>query len=58
MHFLSSNTVGIGLEMPYNNVAWVFVVVVIAMGLWQVRNSGRVLYSKYSLVLLGVFSHY
>lgn len=55
MHFLSSNTGDIGLEMPYNNVAWIFVAVLIAMGLWQVRNSGRVLYSKYSLVLLLVF---
>lgn len=55
MHFLSSNAGGIGLEMPYNNVAWVFVAVLIAMGLWQVRNSGQVLYSKYSLVLLLVF---
>ncbi len=55
MHFLSSNTGGIGLELPFNNVAWIFVAVLIAMGLWQVRNSGRLLYSKYSLVLLLVF---
>lgn len=55
MHYVAPNTGGVGLEMPYNNLAWIFVAVLIAQGLMEVRRTGRIVYSDYNLVLFLVF---
>jgi O-antigen polymerase len=53
MHIVLDTPGGTGLYLSFNIIAWLFVVILIALGLWQITQNKKVAYSK-MLVWLGM----
>ncbi len=66
MHIILDTPGGTGLYLSYNIIAWLFVVIMIALGLWQITLNRKIYYSKmllwlmlgYSCLLIPVFYHF
>ena len=46
MHIILDTPGGTGLYLSFNIIAWLFVVILIALGLWQITQNKKVTYSK------------
>ncbi|WP_440876243.1 Wzy polymerase domain-containing protein [Thalassotalea sp. PLHSN55] len=46
MHIIFDTPGGVGLYLSFNTIAWLFVVVLISLGLWQISQNRKVYYSK------------
>lgn len=46
MHIVLDTPGGTGLYLSFNIIAWLFVVILIALGLWQVTLNRKIVYSK------------
>ena len=46
MHIILDTPGGTGLYLSFNIIAWLFVVILIAIGLWQVTLNKQIIYSK------------
>lgn len=56
MHIVFDTPGGTGLYLSFNIIAWFFVVILIALGLWQVTLNKKIIYSKMLIWLsLGCF---
>ncbi len=56
MHFFMHNPGGAGLYLPFNAWGWIFASLVMALGLWQVTLSQRLVVSPLLTALwLGAF---
>ena len=53
MHIILDTPGGTGLYLSFNIIAWLFVVILIALGFWQVTLNKKIIYSK-MLVWLSV----
>jgi O-antigen polymerase len=53
MHIVLDTPGGTGLYLSFNIIAWLFIVILIALGLWQITQNKKVTYSK-MLVLLSM----
>jgi O-antigen polymerase len=51
MHIVLDTPGGTGLYLSYNIIAWLFVTVLISLGLWQITINKKIYYSKMLLVL-------
>ncbi|WP_108650808.1 PglL family O-oligosaccharyltransferase [Dongshaea marina] len=49
VHFYLPNMGGCGLDMPYNQMGWVFVTAMITCGIWQVARDGELVVSRFHL---------
>ncbi|PSJ46733.1 ligase [Zobellella endophytica] len=49
MHFFMHNPGGAGLYLPFNMVGWIFVSLLIGLGLWQMTLNQAVDYSRFHL---------
>ncbi|GAA3542108.1 PglL family O-oligosaccharyltransferase [Zobellella aerophila] len=47
MHFFMHNPGGSGFYLPFNMVGWIFVSLLIAVGLWQMTHNQRVRFSRF-----------
>ena len=57
-HYFQHNQGGSGLELPVNNVVWVFFSLLIGLGLWKITAQQKIFYSKYTAIIfigLGFF---
>lgn len=52
MHIILDTPGGIGLYLSFNIIAWLFIVTLIALGLWQITLNKRIYYSKMLLWFL------
>ena len=55
MHIIFDTPGGTGLYLSFNIIAWLFVVVLISLGLWQVTRGKKVVFSKMLLWLTAGF---
>ncbi|WP_233072189.1 PglL family O-oligosaccharyltransferase [Motilimonas eburnea] len=55
MHYFQHNQGGAGLDLPINPIAWAFTSILIAIGLWQITLSQRIVYNRLSLAGLIAF---
>ncbi len=55
MHYFQHNQGGSALELPINAVGWIFLSVLIAMGLWQITLKQKIHYSAFTLSILAAF---
>lgn len=46
MHIILDTPGGTGLYLSFNIIAWLFVVILIALGLWQITLNKKIVYSK------------
>jgi O-antigen polymerase len=59
MHIILDTPGGTGLYLSFNIIAWLFVVILIALGLWQITQNKKVTYSKMLVWLsMGCFCLY
>ncbi len=66
MHIILDTPGGTGLYLSYNIIAWLFVVMLIAFGLWQITINKKIYYSKmligltlgYFCLLIPAFYHF
>lgn len=42
MHYFQQNLGGSGLELPINDVAWIFISLLIGIGLWQITSAKQI----------------
>ncbi|OXY81211.1 PglL family O-oligosaccharyltransferase [Oceanimonas doudoroffii] len=49
MHFFMHNPGGAGLYLPFNMVGWIFVSILIGLGLWQLTRNRLVVWSRLHL---------
>ena len=55
MHYYSPNMGGHALYMPYNIIGWMFVSVLIGLGLWQISRTGYIELTRfYNISWLGI----
>lgn len=54
-HYFQHNQGGSGLELPQNNVVWIFFSVLIGLGLWKITVQKKIVYSRFTVVLLSAF---
>jgi len=52
MHYFQHNPGGVGLELPFNLVGWVFVALMLGLGLWQITLNGVIFSSRLWLTIL------
>jgi len=52
MHYFQHNPGGVGLELPFNLVGWVFVGLMLGLGLWQVTLNGAIFHSRLWLAIV------
>ena len=50
MHFNMDNLGGYGLYLPFNTVGWIFISLLIGLGCWEIRNNGKILFSRFHMV--------
>ena len=46
MHIILDTPGGMGLYLSFNIIAWLFIVIIIALGLWQITLNKKIIYSK------------
>ncbi len=46
MHIILDTPGGTGLYLSFNTIAWLFIVTLVALGLWQITLNKRIYYSK------------
>ena len=49
MHFNMDHLGGYGLYLPFNTVGWIFISLLIGLGCWEVRNSGKIIFSRFQV---------
>jgi len=54
-HYFQHNQGGSGLELPQNNVVWIFFSALIGLGLWKISAQKKIFYSRFTVVLLSAF---
>ncbi|SVD42907.1 uncharacterized protein METZ01_LOCUS395761, partial [marine metagenome] len=47
MHVKIEHVGGYGLYMPFNIIGWMFVSLLIGLGLWQIGKTGKILFSQF-----------
>ena len=47
MHFNMEHVGGYGLYLPFNIIGWMFVSLLIGLGLWQIGKTGKILFSQF-----------
>ncbi|MBL4765547.1 MAG: O-antigen ligase C-terminal domain-containing protein [Colwellia sp.] len=52
MHIILDTPGGTGLYLSFNTIAWLFIVTLVALGLWQITLNKRIYYSKMLIWLL------
>ena len=52
MHYFQHNGGGSGLHLPFNVIGWMFISVLIGLGLWQATNSRKLVYSDFTLFFI------
>ena len=50
MHFNMDHLGGYGLYLPFNTVGWIFISLLIGLGCWEIRNSGKIIFSRFQVV--------
>ncbi len=46
MHTILDTPGGMGLYLSFNIIAWLFIVILIALGLWQITVNKKIIYRK------------
>jgi len=54
-HYFQHNQGGSGLELPSNNVVWIFFSILISLGLWKITAQQKIIYSKYTSIIFVAF---
>ena len=54
-HYFQHNQGGSGLELPLNNVVWIFFSTLIGIGLWKITAAQKIFFSKFTLLFLVAF---
>ncbi|BDM62675.1 ligase [Shewanella sp. NFH-SH190041] len=52
MHYFQPNLGGAGLQLPTNAIGWIFITLMIALGLWHIATTSTLRYNRFNLVLL------
>lgn len=52
MHYFQHNGGGSGLHLPFNVVGWIFISILIGIGLWQATLQKKLVYSQMSLTFI------
>jgi O-antigen polymerase len=52
MHYFQHNFGGSGLHLPFNVISWMFISVLIGIGLWQATLQAKLVYSGLSLMFI------
>ncbi len=55
MHFFMPTPGGYGLYLAFNTVSWIFVSIIIGLGLWKISQQQGFLYHKFHLIFLAAF---
>ena len=50
MHFNMGHLGGYGLYLPFNTVGWIFISLLIGLGCWEIRNSGKIIFSRFQII--------
>ena len=50
MHFNMDHLGGYGLYLPFNTVGWIFISLLIGLGSWEIRNNGKIIFSRFQIV--------
>ena len=50
MHFDIDHLGGYGLYLPFNTVGWIFISLLIGFGCWEIRNSGKIIFSRFQII--------
>ena len=50
MHFNMDHLGGYGLYLPFNTVGWIFISLLIGLGCWEIRNSGKIIFSRFQII--------
>ncbi len=53
MHFFQSNIGGVGLDMPFNAMVWIFGAALISIGIWTIEKYRKLFYNK-SLIIISL----
>lgn len=51
-HYFQHNQGGSGLQLPQNNIVWIFFSFLIGLGLWKASEQQKIIYSRFTLLLL------
>jgi len=49
MHFNMDHLGGYGLYLPFNTVGWIFISLLIGLGSWEIRNNGKIIFSRFHM---------
>lgn len=47
MHYFQSNLGGSGLALPINDISWIFISILIGLGLWQITLQQKIYYNQF-----------